>query len=104
MVAVLSGLAASYIAVDVVAWIGTLLVVIGIVVGLLNIAEKEFQQFLIAAIALIVAGTAAFHAIDVALTPLGTIIDAIVSYLAMLVAPAAVIVAVKSVWALASKK
>ncbi|MFH0832993.1 MAG: hypothetical protein V1900_04705 [Candidatus Aenigmatarchaeota archaeon] len=104
IVAVLTGLGSSYVVGATGAWIVALLVLIGIVVGFLNVTEKEFTAFLVAAIALGIAGTAAFTAIDAVLSPIGTMITAIVKNLAILVAPAAVIVAVKQVMAMASKK
>ena len=86
------------------AWVTLLLVILGVIVGLLNVTEKETQAFLLASIGLIVASTATFSSIDVVLAPLGTVIDAIVSNIAVFVAPAAVIVAVKAVASLASNK
>ena len=85
-------------------WIWVLLVVIGIVVGLLNISEKESNDFLVASVALVVAGTVGFTALNTAVMGLGTLIDAIVKNIAVMVAPAAVITAVKAVHGLASKK
>jgi hypothetical protein len=101
VIAVLAGLAAfSWSS----TWVSVLLVVLGIVVGLLNISEKESNAFLVASIALIVASTAAFGSLDAVIKPVGTIIDAIVKNLAIFVAPAAIITAVKAVHGLASKK
>jgi hypothetical protein len=103
VVAVLAGLAGSAVA----AWIGgisLLLVVLGIIVGLLNISEKETTSFLVAVAALIVASLGSFAVLDTVVAPLGTIIDAIVGNIAVFAAPAAVIVAVKAIAALAGKK
>lgn len=86
------------------AWVTVLLVVLGLVVGLLNVSEKETAPFLIAAIALVVAGTASFSSIDSAITGLGSVIDAILNNISTFVAPAAVLVALKAVYTLASKK
>lgn len=85
-------------------WISALLVVLGIVVGLLNITEKESQPFLLAAVALLVAGTASFAALNTVVANIGTFLDQVVHNLAVLVAPAAVISAVKATWAMASGK
>jgi|YelNatPaOPRAMG01_1025707.scaffolds.fasta_scaffold347880_1 hypothetical protein len=101
VIAVLAGIAAPWAASS---WVSVLLVILGIVVGLLNISEKETTPFLIASIALVVASSAAFLALDKVISPIGTIIDSIVNNLAIFVAPAAVIVAVKAVVALASTK
>jgi inner membrane protein involved in colicin E2 resistance len=107
IIAVLAGLASPWVSVTTTsswAWVSVLLVILGIIVGLLNITEKETTAFLVASIALIVAGIAAFLILNNVIWPIGTIISSIVGYLAIFVAPAAVIVAVKAIAALASKK
>lgn len=98
IIAVLAGVAAGAV-VAYAAWITLALVVLGIIVGLLNVSEKETQPFLVAAIALMVTGTiAAFVSIDTVLPPLGSIVAGVVGQIAVFVAPAAVIVALKAVW------
>ena len=72
-----------------------LLVLIGVVVGLLNITAKEVNSFLIATVALIIASGS---------LQIWTLLTDILSNVVVLVAPAAIIVAVKAVYALASKK
>lgn len=79
------------------------LVILGIIVGLLNVSEKETSAFLVAAIALIVAGTVAFGAIDNLFAGLGSMLNSIVGNIATFVAPAAIIVAIKAVWSMAKK-
>jgi len=73
------------------------LVILGIVIGFLNITPKETQALLLAAIALIVVGNAfaplKFLGID-------TYIAGILAYVTVLVAPAAVIAAIKTLWAI----
>lgn len=86
------------------AWVTVLLVVLGLVVGFLNVSEKETAPFLMASIALVVAATATFGPIDTVIPGLGSVIDAILNNVATFVAPAAVLVALKAVYALASKK
>lgn len=82
------------------------LVVLGIIVGLVNITEKETTPYLVAAIALIAAGTAGFQILDPITRPLsvGTRVENILGYVGNFVAPAAVIVALKSVWGLAKSQ
>lgn len=82
------------------------LVVLGIIVGLLNITEKETTPYLVAAIALVAAGTAGFEVLDPITRPLsvGTRVEHVLDYVGNFVAPAAVIVALKSVWGLAKGK
>ncbi|OYT55566.1 MAG: hypothetical protein B6U68_04655 [Candidatus Aenigmarchaeota archaeon ex4484_14] len=79
-------------------WVPALLVLLGLIVGFLNIADKEVQSFLIAAVALIVAGSVS-TSVGVIWAPLETILGNIM----ILVAPAAIIVALKAIYSLASK-
>ena len=110
VVAVLAGIAAAA-GFGASSWVAVLLVVLGAVVGLLNISEKETTAFLVATIALVVASLGAnvagtmgtFSPLNV-IPGLGTLINAIVANIAIFAAPAAVIVAVKAVMNLASKK
>ncbi len=80
--------------------ISALLVVLGVVVGLTTVTEKETTAFLVASVALIVAGSVGFAAVPL----IGPLISAIVAFIGVFVAPAAVIIAVKALYALASKK
>ncbi len=78
-----------------------ILVILGIIVGLLNITEKEVMPLLIAAIALIVVSTAGFAPLDKIIPSLGSSLDHIVKYFATFMAPAAVINAIKVMFAVA---
>lgn len=82
-----------------------ILLILGIVVGLVSITVKEVQPFLIAAIALVVAGYANVW------QPLNTIhallyywAYAILSYITAFVAPAAVIIAIRNIFAMERQK
>jgi hypothetical protein len=75
------------------------LVILGIIVGLLNITRREMVLLLITAVALIVVGKASFSALDDLVNGLGASLNGIVSYLAVFMAPAAVITAVRAIWA-----
>jgi len=85
------------------------LVVMGILVGILNITGKEVLPLLIAAVALIVVGnvgniggaTVGFGPLDELGGEAGTKINEIVAYLATFMAPAAVISAFRAIWAVA---
>ncbi len=85
-------------------WISVLLVVLGLVVGFLNIAAKETTSFLVAAIALVALGTAGLTTLDQIIPRLGTLLASTVQAFTFLVGAAAIVVAVKEVWALASGK
>ena len=77
------------------------LVVLGLLVGFLNISEKESTPFLVAAAALMITASAGS---TLALIPpafLGTFLENAVGKIGVFVAPAAIVVAVKSVRSLA---
>ena len=77
-----------------VTWI---LVILGLIIGLLNIQAKETTEFLVAAITLLIVGSAG------AIPALGVIVLSILANVVAIVAPAALVVALKAIYALASK-
>ena len=82
-------------------WLILLLVVLGLVVGLLNVTEKESTPFLVAAAALLLTGTAGD---TLSIIPaLGGYLSGIVEAIAVFVTPAAIVVALKSIYSLAQK-
>lgn len=87
-------------------WIPLILVLLGVAVGFLNVKDKETTTFLIASIAVLtLAGSAGGLAIvDKVLSPLGSILVGIVQNLAVMIAPAALIVAVVTVRKLAAQQ
>jgi hypothetical protein len=74
--------------------IPTILVALGLIVGFLNIAEKEAEKFLIAAIALLIIGTASFSALIVS-GAFASTTQAILNNFTAFVAAAALVVALK---------
>lgn len=76
------------------------LVVLGLIVGFLNITEKEVTPFLVAAIALMAAGSAQLSRLPFVGVQLTKIIGAITIF----VAPAAIIVALKAIKDMAKTK
>ena len=80
-------------------WLVLLLVVLGLIVGFLNVSERESTPFLVAAAALLIAGTTGGN---LAVIPwIGSKLQAIVQNVAVFVTPAAIVVAIKSVRSLA---
>jgi len=77
------------------------LVILGIVVGFLNITRREMALLLLTAVALIVVGKASFSPLNDLVDELGSSLNGIVSYLAVFMAPAAVVTAVRAIWAVA---
>lgn len=72
------------------------LIVVGLIVGLVNISAKETTQFLLAALALVIVAAFGKNILG-AITFIGRILDAIM----ILVVPATVIVALKAIYTLA---
>lgn len=97
IIAVIAGLAKSDQLGSLVALV---LVLIGIIVGFLNVTEKEATPFLVAAIALLATGSAASMG-AITLLDLGARLTAALDAIAVFVAPAAIIVAVKQIYGLA---
>ena len=98
LIAIISGVAAGAVSMYA-GWILLLLVVLGVVVGFLNIGDKDVLGFLVASIALMAVGSANLIAIPY----IGGYVTAIVQNIGAFVAPAALVVALKEVYNLASK-
>ena len=113
IIAILAGLVQNLAGIDqsVGAWIGLALVVLGLIVGLLNIKDENTTTFLIAAIALVVTAIPGTWAARLTVLDeitktfgfgLGSMLQLIVFYIAMFAAPAALVVALKTVYSTAS--
>jgi hypothetical protein len=102
VIAIVAGLASTLVAVYS-PYVLLVLVVLGLIVGFLNIKDKQVVNFLIAAIALMAVGTANLISINMAIPMLGTLIQSIVQNIAAFVAPAALVVALKEVYNIANK-
>jgi len=116
VIAIVMGLAIGYMAydagtwndptvADTNGWVTLIMLILGIIIGLTSITEKEVTPFLIATIALIVATVANVWA------PLSNIHEllyywatAILRYIVAFAAPAAVIIALKSLLPMAKEK
>ena len=103
IIAFIAGIGVSGLLGNAAGWIPLVLVILGLIVGLLNITDKETEKFLIAAVALMVVGTTAggLTVIDGVLSPVGSMLAGIVVQIGVFVAPAALIVAIKAVYNLA---
>jgi hypothetical protein len=96
ILAILGGVFSSAMA-EYAATITLVLVILGLIVGFLNIGDKEVTPFLIAAIALMLVKSAELEAIP----EVGSYLVSIVNNIAAFVAPAALIVALIEVYRLA---
>ena len=80
-------------------WVPLLLVVLGLMVGFLNVTEKETTPFLIACAALLITQTSSDR---LSVIPsIGGYLANIVQNVGVFVTPAAILVALKAIWALA---
>jgi len=80
-------------------WVVWALVILGLVVGFMNITAKETTEFLVATIALMAVGTGGLGIVPTA----GDIIASVLRNLLTVVAPAALIVALKAIYSLAEE-
>jgi hypothetical protein len=110
-IAIVMGLAVGYMAysgesvVDIHGWVTLIMLILGVIIGLTSITEKEVTPFLIVTIALIVASIA-----DV-WSPLSNIHELlyywaryILNYIVAFAAPAAVIIAIRALLPMAKEK
>jgi hypothetical protein len=95
LIAVIAGLFRNVFAPEVLV---TTLVILGFIVGLFNLTAKETTPFLLASIALMLAGI-----VNLGLIPgIGPFLRSILSNIVVFVVPGAIIVGMKTIWKLAS--
>ncbi len=95
LVAIVAGLFRNVVGPEVLV---TTLVILGFVVGLFNLTAKETMPFLVAAIALMLAGI-----VNLGLIPgVGLYLRSILSNIVVFVVPGAILVGLKTIWKLAS--
>jgi len=94
LIAIIAGLFRDLVSVEV---LMTTLVILGLIVGLFNLTAKETTPFLVATIALMLAGI-----VNLGLIPgVGLYLRSILSNIVVFVVPGAIIVAMKTIWGLA---
>ena len=86
------------------AWLASLLVVLGLIVGFLNVSGKETKEFMMVATVLIIAAFAG-GASDIlgGVQIIGTYLQGIFSNVLAFVVPATIVVGLKDIWALGQK-
>ena len=95
LIAIISGLFRNIVGPEVLV---TTLVILGLLVGLFNLTAKETLPFLIAAVALMLAGI-----VNLGLIPgVGLYLRSILSNIVVFVVPGAIILSLKTIWKLAS--
>jgi len=86
-------------------WLTSLLIVLGLVIGFLNIMAADTQTFLLAALALvIVSGFSSTNALITQVGQIGPALGRIFSGILLLVVPATITVALRSIYAVAHKR
>ena len=85
-------------------WFAVVLVILGLAVGFVNVTAKEVVGFLVAAIALLAFGSGQLTTLDTLIPKLGTLLGSSVQAFAFFVGAAAIVVAVKEAWSIASRK
>ena len=101
VIAIIAGLAAGYLDAVSAGYVALVLVILGLIVGFLNLNDKEIQPFLVAAIALMLMQVSAG---GLNLIPyIGIYLTSMVQNIAVFVMPAALVVALKAVYKLAAR-
>ena len=84
-------------------YLNWILVLFGILIGFLNITEKESKPFMIAGTILILIATLSYDAYQLVFSDF-QLVPKVLDALVMLFSPAVVITAIREVWKLAEKK
>ncbi|MCX6803157.1 MAG: hypothetical protein NTY48_01150 [Candidatus Diapherotrites archaeon] len=85
-------------------WVLVVLVILGVIVGLLNIKDKHITEFLIAVIAVTMIGMIPINQLGLASEPVGIFLGAILQSIVAFSAPAALVLGLKQIWVLGSNK
>jgi len=107
ILAIVLGLASGALGAEAATWLGSLLVVLGLIVGFLNVTGKETKEFLIVAAILVLvayagnASTVLSFGGGTAAGLVGAYIAGIFNHLLAFVVPATIVVALKDILSLA---
>ncbi len=86
-------------------WSTSVLIVLGLVIGFLNIAAVDTQAFLVAALALvIVSGFSSTSGLITQVAQIGPVLGRVFGGILLLVVPATIIVALRSIYTVAHKR
>lgn len=99
IIAVVLGLASSQLGAPATAWLTSLLVILGLIVGFLNISGKESKDFMLVAVVLVIAAFAGDASSTLGgVQYIGDYLSGIFSHLLAFVVPATIVVALKDAW------
>ncbi len=101
IIAVVLGLFSTQLGVQTAGWLASLLVVLGLIVGFLNISGKQTKDFMFVATVLIIAafvgnGTGTLAGVEA----IGPYLAGVFSQIVAFVVPAVIVVGLKQVWSL----
>ena len=80
-----------------ISYIGLIMFLLGLVVGFLNISDKEIHDYLVAVIALLVIGVSAFQSLDTLSNVLGSWMETVITNFIAFVAASGLVVAIKAI-------
>ena len=101
VIAVVLGLFSTQVGAEAGAWLASLLVVLGLIVGFLNVSGKETKEFLMVAVVLIIAAFAGNASGTLGgVQIIGPYLAGVFSQILAFVVPATVVVGLKDIWAL----
>jgi hypothetical protein len=99
IIAIVLGLFSAYLGANATAWLASLLVLLGLVVGFLNIGGKETKDFLLVATVLIIAAFAGDASQTLgSVQYVGQYLAGVFSQILAFVVPATVVVGLRQVW------
>lgn len=102
ILAIVLGLASDSLGVQTAAWLSSLLVVLGLIVGFINVTGKETRDYLITAFILVFVASQATIALG-GVSYIGTYLAGIFMQLTAFVVPAVIVVALKEILALSQR-
>ncbi len=85
-------------------WSTLLLVILGLIVGFLNISAKETNSYLIAVIAMLVIGFSGLQVFAIVSNGLSTWVQTVLTSFVVFVAASGLVVAFKAVWEIGQEK
>ena len=88
-------------------WLWTILIVLGFVVGFINVPESKSKEFLLVTVALVIlsyAGSALIALWEIQVQIIGPYLRAILDSILAFVVPASITVALRQIWTLAKGK
>lgn len=103
IIAVLLGLVAGFAptALGGANWVVVLvLIILGLIVGLVNVKDEHINEFLVAVIAVAIIGVIPIQGVTGLQSTVGTVLGAILQNIVVFAAPAALVLGLKQIWSL----